>query len=88
MTSTPQSPSTTLSPSRLRLGIVCPMANEADNAVAFARQVLERCGGLDGAEVPIHYRSTTARVSGGALIDALRSVGLMFVFRLTGRLHT
>ncbi|MFQ5958142.1 MAG: glycosyltransferase [Alphaproteobacteria bacterium] len=53
----------------------------------FQTEIKAYCSGLDVAEVPIHYRSATERVSRGALIDALRSVALMFVFRVTGRLH-
>lgn len=32
--------------SRIALAIVCPMANEGDNAAAFARAVLEQCSGF------------------------------------------
>jgi dolichol-phosphate mannosyltransferase len=31
---------------QIRLVIICPMANEADNAVAFARAVLDQCTGF------------------------------------------
>jgi len=32
--------------SEVMLGIVCPMANEGDNAVAFCKAVLEQCAGF------------------------------------------
>ena len=35
-----------LSRSEINLGIVCPMANEGDEAVAFCQAVLEQCGGF------------------------------------------
>jgi dolichol-phosphate mannosyltransferase len=39
-------PRTVLSRSAVDLGIVCPMANEGDNAVAFCQAVLEQCSGF------------------------------------------
>ncbi len=53
----------------------------------FQTEIKAYCSRLDVVEVPIRYRSATTRVSGGALLDALRSVGVMFVFRVTGRMH-
>ena len=34
--------------SAVKLGIVCPMANEGDEAVAFCRAVLAECSGFQG----------------------------------------
>ena len=38
---------TPLTRSAVKLGIVCPMANEGDDAVAFCRAVLEQCSGFE-----------------------------------------
>jgi dolichol-phosphate mannosyltransferase len=38
---------TALTRGAVKLGIVCPMANEGDDAVAFCRAVLEQCSGFE-----------------------------------------
>ncbi len=39
-----QTRQTAVKPSDIYLGIVCPMANERDNAVEFVKAVLDKCG--------------------------------------------
>jgi dolichol-phosphate mannosyltransferase len=41
-----QAPPAKVARSTVRLGLVCPMANEGDDAVAFTRQALDACQGF------------------------------------------
>ena len=57
---------------RIRLGVVCPMANERDTAARFVRDVLAACG-------PFQFRSVTFfavldRVSRDGTLDILRGL--------------
>jgi dolichol-phosphate mannosyltransferase len=46
-----ETPATSFSPGRQTLGVVCPMANEATNAVSFVEEVLDTCESHDFAKV-------------------------------------
>ena len=56
--------------SAVRLGSVCPMANEGDEAVAFCRAVLEECPGFR----EVAFFAVFDRVTGDDSLDQMREL--------------
>jgi dolichol-phosphate mannosyltransferase len=63
-------PQTVLSRSNVVLGIVCPMANEGDKAVAFCKAVLEQCAGFK----KVTFFAVFDRVTKDASLDLMREM--------------
>ncbi|MGP8268740.1 MAG: glycosyltransferase [Terracidiphilus sp.] len=61
---------TVLSRSAVMLGIVCPMANEGDQAVAFCRAVLEQCAGFK----KVIFYAVFDRVNKDTSLDQMREL--------------
>ena len=54
----------------VKLGIVCPMANEGAQAVAFCKAVLEQCNGFER----VTFFSVFDRVSKDSSLDEMREL--------------
>ncbi|MGA2351371.1 MAG: glycosyltransferase [Terracidiphilus sp.] len=63
-------PRTMLSRNAMELGIVCPMANEGDKAVAFCRAVLEQCAGFK----KVTFFAVFDRVTKDSSLDQMRAL--------------
>ena len=61
-----------LSPAGVRLGVVCPMANERDSAVPFVEQVLDACAPFGFKSVTFH--AVLDRVSRDGTLELLREL--------------
>jgi dolichol-phosphate mannosyltransferase len=62
--------SAALSRSMVNLGIVCPMANEGDEAVTFFQAVLEQCSGLQ----KVTFFAVFDRVTKDSSLDRMREL--------------
>ena len=61
---------TMLRRSAVELGIVCPMANEGDDAVAFCKEVLEHCSGFK----KVIFFAVFDRVTKDSSLDQMREL--------------
>jgi dolichol-phosphate mannosyltransferase len=64
-------PRTILPRSAVTLGIVCPMANEGDEAVPFCRAVLEQCSGFQ----KVTFFAVFDGVTKDSSLDQMRALG-------------
>jgi dolichol-phosphate mannosyltransferase len=68
----PRALSRVLSPKDVRLGVVCPVANERDSAVAFVEEVLAACGPFGFKSV--NFYAVLDRVSRDGTLELLREL--------------
>ena len=60
----------TVSRSEVQLGVICPMANEGDEAVTFCRAVLQECSGFRS----VTFFAVFDRVSRDSSLDRMREL--------------